>query len=61
MPVDLSQFHQTFFEESFEGLGVMESGLLALIPGNADPESINTLDEPWKAERRGEEPAIAVL
>ncbi|MDQ3563748.1 MAG: chemotaxis protein CheA [Pseudomonadota bacterium] len=43
MPVDLSQFHQTFFEESFEGLGVMESGLLALIPGNADPESINTL------------------
>ncbi|MGH8489721.1 MAG: chemotaxis protein CheA, partial [Gammaproteobacteria bacterium] len=43
MAVDLSQFHQTFFEESFEGLGVMESGLLALIPGNADPESINTL------------------
>ena len=43
MPVDLSQFHQTFFEESFEGLGVMESGLLALIPGDADPESINTL------------------
>lgn len=43
MPVDLSQFHQTFFEESFEGLGVMESGLLALIPGNADAESINTL------------------
>ncbi len=43
MPVDLFQFHQTFFEESFEGLGVMESGLLALSPGNADPESINTL------------------
>ncbi|MGH8520150.1 MAG: chemotaxis protein CheA [Gammaproteobacteria bacterium] len=43
MPVDLSQFHETFFEESFEGLGVMESGLLALIPGDADPESINTL------------------
>ncbi|MGH8523573.1 MAG: chemotaxis protein CheA, partial [Gammaproteobacteria bacterium] len=43
MPVDLSQFHQTFFEESFEGLGVMEAGLLALIPGKADPESINTL------------------
>jgi len=43
MPVDLSQFHQTFFEESFEGLEVMESGLLVLIPGNAHPESINTL------------------
>ena len=43
MPVDLSQFHQTFFEESFEGLEVMESGLVALVPGNADPESINTL------------------
>ncbi|MGH8509572.1 MAG: chemotaxis protein CheA [Gammaproteobacteria bacterium] len=43
MPVDLSQFHQTFFEEGFEGLGVMESGLLALVPGNTAPESINTL------------------
>ncbi len=43
MPVDLSQFHQTFFEEGFEGLGVMESELLALVPGNTDPESINTL------------------
>jgi len=25
------------------------------------PDHMHALDEPWKAERRGEEPAIAVL
>jgi len=28
LTTDLSQFLQTFFEESFEGLGIMETGLL---------------------------------
>ncbi|NJA04975.1 chemotaxis protein CheA [Methylococcaceae bacterium WWC4] len=43
MTIDMSQFHQVFFEESFEGLDVMESGLLSLDVGSADAESINTL------------------
>ena len=32
MSIDLSQFHQTFFEESLEGLETMETGLLNLSP-----------------------------
>ena len=44
MAIDLGQFVQTFFEESLEGLDVMESGLLALVPGEAaDLEQINTI------------------
>lgn len=43
MSVDISQFHQVFFEESFEGLEVMESGLLALGVGEPDLEAINTI------------------
>lgn len=43
MTIDMSQFHQVFFEESFEGLDVMESGLLSLDVGSVDAESINTL------------------
>jgi len=43
MTIDLSQFHQVFFEESFEGLGVMESGLLRMDPGAVDGEEINAL------------------
>jgi two-component system, chemotaxis family, sensor kinase CheA len=43
MSVDLSQFHQVFFEESFEGLDIMESGLLELNIGTADEELINTI------------------
>ncbi len=43
MPIDLEQFHQAFFEESFEGLEIMESGLLNLDPGRVDVESINTI------------------
>jgi two-component system chemotaxis sensor kinase CheA len=39
----LEQFHQTFFEESFEGLDLMESALLDLDPGAADAETINSI------------------
>ncbi|MCK4743228.1 MAG: chemotaxis protein CheA [Sulfuriflexus sp.] len=43
MSIDMEQFHQTFFEESFEGLDIMENELLNLDVGNADNESINTI------------------
>lgn len=52
MAIDMRQFHQTFFEESFEGLAVMETELLHLekaAAGNgrhvvaADPEILNTI------------------
>ena len=43
MSVDLEQFHQVFFEESFEGLDIMESGLMELDLGAADSEEINTI------------------
>ena len=53
MPIDMRQFHQTFFEESLEGLSAMETGLLRLEkavdasdgqPGaTADPEILNTI------------------
>jgi two-component system chemotaxis sensor kinase CheA len=43
MTIDMEQFHQVFFEESFEGLDVMETGLLNLSPGTADMEDINTI------------------
>ncbi|MCG5527402.1 MULTISPECIES: chemotaxis protein CheA [Halorhodospira] len=43
MSVDLSQFLQTFFEESFEGLDTMESGLLELDPERPDPETLNNV------------------
>ena len=39
----MQQFHQTFFEESFEGLDIMENELLNLDVGNADSEVINTI------------------
>ena len=41
MSIDMAQFHQVFFEESFEGLSVMETGLMELEPGNTDSEVIN--------------------
>ncbi len=41
MSIDIAQFHQVFFEESFEGLEVMEQGLMELEPGTPDPEVIN--------------------
>lgn len=43
MSIDLSQFHQVFFEESFEGLDIMENGLLALVPGSGEVDEINTI------------------
>ena len=39
----MAQFHQVFFEESFEGLDVMEAGLLNMDPGTVDPEEINAI------------------
>lgn len=43
MSIDMAQFHQVFFEESFEGLDIMESGLLNLDMGDVDSEAINTI------------------
>jgi two-component system chemotaxis sensor kinase CheA len=43
MSIDISQFHDVFFEESFEGLDAMESGLLNLDEGAADVDAINTI------------------
>ncbi len=41
--IDLSQFHEVFFEEAFEGLGIMEAGLLGLEPGRVNDEVINNV------------------
>ena len=41
--IDLSQFHEVFYEESFENLEAMEVGLLALDLGMPDPEVVNTV------------------
>ena len=43
MTIDMSQFLETFYEESFEGLEIMETELLNLDPGTADSEIINTI------------------
>ena len=44
MSINIEQFLQTFFEESFEGLDVMENGLLDIDKDDdADPELINTI------------------
>jgi two-component system chemotaxis sensor kinase CheA len=43
MTLDLAQFHDTFFAESFEALDQMESALLKLSAGDADSELINTI------------------
>ncbi|WP_445366348.1 Hpt domain-containing protein [Methylomonas sp. BW4-1] len=43
MSIDMAQFHQVFFEESFEGLDAMESGLLNLDLGDVNVEDINTI------------------
>jgi two-component system chemotaxis sensor kinase CheA len=45
MPVtlDLAQFHDTFFAESFEALDSMEAALLKLSAGEVDAELINTI------------------
>ena len=39
----MEQFHQTFFDESFEGLDLMETALLDLDVGHVDPEVINSI------------------
>ncbi|MEE8056576.1 MAG: chemotaxis protein CheA [Pseudomonadales bacterium] len=44
MSIDLEQFHQVFFEESLEGLDIMEQSLLTINDGQEpDPEEINTI------------------
>jgi two-component system chemotaxis sensor kinase CheA len=43
MAIDVSKFHQTFFDESLEGLEAMESGLLELEEDSSDNEAINTI------------------
>ena len=43
MSVDLSQFHQVFFEESHEGLDTMESALLNLDVAEIESETINEI------------------
>ena len=41
--MDMSEIHNIFYEESYEGLDAMESGLLGLAPGAADTEIVNTI------------------
>lgn len=43
MSIDMNQFLQTFFEESFEGLDDMENGLLNMRAGAPDPEQLNDI------------------
>lgn len=43
MSIDLSQFHQVFYEESYEGLDAMEQGLLEMDVEAPDDEVINTI------------------
>lgn len=43
MGIDITQFHQVFFEESFEGLDIMEDGLLNLNLAAPDSEAINSI------------------
>ena len=41
--VDMAEIAQLFIEESMEGLAIMESGLLNLDLGAADPETMDTI------------------
>lgn len=43
MSIDLSRFHQTFFEESVEGLDTMESALLKMSADQVDGDTVNTI------------------
>jgi two-component system, chemotaxis family, sensor kinase CheA len=43
MSLDLTQFHDAFFEESFEALDAMEAALLRLDVAAPDPEIIHTI------------------
>lgn len=41
--IDLSRFHQSFFEESFENVQMMESLLVELDPETVDADTINSI------------------
>ena len=41
--IDLTQFHEVFFEESLEGLDIMESGLLGMDLSAPSQETINNV------------------
>lgn len=41
--MDITRFHAAFFEESREGLGAMESGLLAIESARSDAETIHVI------------------
>jgi two-component system chemotaxis sensor kinase CheA len=43
MALDLAQFHDAFFDESFEALDTMEASLLKLTIGAPEPELIGTI------------------
>ena len=43
MALDLEQFHDAFFDESYEALDTMEAALLKLNVGAPEPELINTI------------------
>ncbi len=43
MGIDISQFLDTFYEESFEGLDIMETNLLELDAGQVDDDTINSI------------------
>jgi len=43
MTVDLTQFHEAFYEESFEAIAQMEEALLRLDVGTPDLDLINTI------------------
>ena len=43
MAIDLAQFHDAFFDESFEALDSMEAALLKLNLGAPEPELIGTI------------------
>src|SRR5208282_841513 len=43
MTIDLTQFHDAFFEESFEAVAQMEQALLRLDVGTPDPELVHTI------------------
>ena len=43
MAVELSQFHDAFFEEAYESLDAMEAALLQLDVGSPDADTVNTV------------------
>lgn len=49
MSVDVARFHETFFEESLEGLATMESGLLLLAAAVDAPPDADTINEVFRA------------